>query len=120
MELGSLSENVQVTDEAQLVESTRSTLGAVVENKRIVDLPLNGRNILNLAALVPGVFLVRQITGIADTFTANRFIVNGRQESTSDMLLAAVSATVSHNISPIPTVSAIPSVAGVHEFRIQT
>ena len=38
MELGSVSENVQVTAEAQLVESTTSTLGAVVENKRIVDL----------------------------------------------------------------------------------
>ena len=72
------------------MESTTSTLGAVVENKRIVDLPLNGRNILNLSALVPGVFLVRQMTGIADTFTANRFIVNGGQESTSDMLLDGV------------------------------
>ena len=68
MELGSVTENVQVTAEAQLVESTTSTLGAVVENKRIVDLPLNGRNIYNLAALVPGVFMVRQMTGIADTF----------------------------------------------------
>src|SRR5712692_9066760 len=120
MELGSVSENVQVTAEAQLVESTTSTLGAVVENKRIVDLPLNGRNILNLSALVPGVFLVRQMTGIADTFTANRFIVNGGQESTSDMLLDGVSATVSHNISTIPAVSAIPSVEGIQEFKIQT
>jgi hypothetical protein len=120
MELGSVSENVQVTAQAQLVESTTSTLGAVVENKRIVDLPLNGRNILNLSALVPGVFLVRQMTGIADTFTANRFIVNGGQESTSDMLLDGVSATVSHNISTIPAVSAIPSVEGIQEFKIQT
>src|SRR5947207_2351121 len=120
MELGSVSENVQVTAEAQLVESTTSTLGAVVENKRIVDLPLNGRNIYNLSALVPGVFLVRQMTGIADTFTANRFIVNGGQESTSDLLLDGVSATVSHNISTIPAVSAIPSVEGIQEFKIQT
>lgn len=120
MELGSVTENVQVTAEAQLVESTSSTLGAVVENKRIVDLPLNGRNIYNLAALVPGVFMVRQLTGIADTFTANRFIVNGGQESTSDIMLDGVSATVSHNISTIPAVSAIPSVEGIQEFRIQT
>ena len=70
----------------------------------MIDLPLNGRNILNLSALVPGVFLVRQMTGIADTFTANRFIVNGGQESTSDLLLDGVSATVSHNISTIPAV----------------
>src|SRR5260370_17020210 len=86
----------------------------------MVDLRLNGRNSLNLSALVPGLFLVRQRPGIADTFTANRFIVNGGQESTSDLLLDGVSATVSHNISTIPAVSAIPSVEGIQEFKIQT
>ncbi|MCC6393642.1 MAG: TonB-dependent receptor [Bryobacterales bacterium] len=120
LEVGQISERVQVTGEAQLVESTSSTLGAVVENKRILDLPLNGRNIFNLAALVPGVFMVRQVTGIADTFTANRFIVNGGQESTSDIMLDGVTATVSHNISTIPAISAIPSVEGIQEFKIQT
>ncbi|HWB95361.1 MAG TPA: TonB-dependent receptor, partial [Bryobacteraceae bacterium] len=121
MELGTVTENVEVTASAQLVESTTSTLGAVVENKRIVDLPLNGRNIYQLAALVPGVFYTRQLpTQVADTFTANRFIVNGGQESTSDILLDGVPATVAHNISTIPAVSAIPSVEGVQEFKIQT
>ena len=120
MEVGATSDSVSVTGQAQLVESTTSTLGAVIENKRILDLPLNGRNIFNLAALVPGVFMVRQTSGIADSFTANRFIVNGGQESTSDIMLDGVSATVSHNISTIPAVSAIPSVEGIQEFKIQT
>ncbi len=120
LEVGALVDSVSVTAEAQLVESTNSTLGAVVENKRILDLPLNGRNIFNLAALVPGVFMVRQTSGIADSFTANRFIVNGGQESTGDILLDGVTATVSHNISTIPAVSAIPSVEGIQEFKIQT
>jgi Carboxypeptidase regulatory-like domain/TonB-dependent Receptor Plug Domain len=121
MELGTVTENVEVTAQAQLVESTTSTLGAVVENKRILDLPLNGRNIYQLAALVPGVFYTRQLpTQVADTFTANRFVVNGGQESTSDILLDGVPATVAHNISTIPAVSAIPSVEGLQEFKIQT
>ncbi|MDQ6663703.1 MAG: TonB-dependent receptor [Acidobacteriota bacterium] len=120
MEVGALTDSISVTGQAQLVESTTSTLGAVIENKRIVDLPLNGRNIFNLAALVPGVFMVRQTSGVSDTFTANRFIVNGGQESTSDILLDGVTATVSHNISTIPAVSAIPSVEGIQEFKIQT
>lgn len=120
MELGSVAEQVQVTAEAQLVESASSTLSAVVENKRILDLPLNGRNIYQLSALVPGVFFVRQTSGVADSFTANRFIVNGGQESTSDIVLDGVTATVSHNITNIPAVSAIPSVEGIQEFRIQT
>ena len=46
--------------------------------------------------------------------------MNGGQESTSDLLLDGVSATVSHNIATIPAVSAIPSVEGIQEFKIQT
>ena len=63
---------------------------------------------------------MRQITGIADTFLGNRFIVNGGQESTSDMLLDGVTVDVPSNISTIPAVSAIPSVEGIQEFKIQT
>lgn len=120
MEVGSVADEMQVTGEAQLIESDTSTLSGFVENKRILDLPLNGRNIYQLAALVPGVFMVRQTGGVAETFTANRFIVNGGQESTSDIILDGVTATVSHNITNIPAVSAVPSVEGIQEFRIQT
>ena len=120
MEVGSVIDQVQVTGTAQLIESDTSTLSGFVENKRILDLPLNGRNIYQLAALVPGVFMVRQTGGVAETFTANRFIVNGGQESTSDIILDGVTATVSHNITNIPAVSAVPSVEGIQEFRIQT
>ena len=120
MEVGSVADQVQVTGEAQLIEADTSTLSGFVENKRILDLPLNGRNIYQLAALVPGVFMVRQTGGVAESFTANRFIVNGGQESTSDIILDGVTATVSHNITNIPAVSAVPSVEGIQEFRIQT
>lgn len=120
MEVGLVTDQVQVTSEAQLLEADTSTFSGFVENKRIVDLPLNGRNIYQLSALVPGVFMVRQTGGVADSFTANRFIVNGGQESTSDIILDGVTATVSHNITNIPAVSAVPSVEGILEFRIQT
>ncbi len=120
LEIGAVSDQVSVTAQAQLIETGTSTLSGLVENKRILDLPLNGRNIFSLAGLVPGVFFVRQTSGVADSFTANRFIVNGGQESTSDIILDGVTATVSHNITNIPAVSAIPSVEGIQEFRIQT
>ncbi|MBM3735860.1 MAG: hypothetical protein FJW39_08750 [Acidobacteria bacterium] len=120
LDLGPVAERVQVTADAQLVESTTSTLGAVVENKRIVDLPLNGRNILDLAVLIPGVFRPRPTIAAGDNFMGNRFIVNGGQEETNEITLDGVSATLPHNQSNIIAVSAIPSVEGVQEFRIQT
>lgn len=120
LEVGQVIEQVKVTAEAQLLEANSSTLSAVVENKRIIDLPLNGRNIYSLTSLVPGVFQTRQLSGVEDTFTANKFIVNGSQESTTEILLDGVSATVNHNIPTVPAVSAIPSVEAIQEFRIQT
>jgi hypothetical protein len=120
MELGTLAEKVQVTADAQLVEATSSTLGGVVENKRIVDLPLNGRNVLDLASLVPGVFRPRPSLAAEENFMGNRIIINGGQEETNDITLDGVSATLPHNQSNIIAVSAIPSIEGIQEFRVQT
>ena len=53
MEIGTLSDSVSVTAEAQLVESSSSTLGAVVENKIITELPLNGANTWALSGWRP-------------------------------------------------------------------
>src|SRR5262249_12988485 len=44
LELGSASETVEVTGAAPLVDSATSSLGQVIENRKILDLPLNGRN----------------------------------------------------------------------------
>jgi hypothetical protein len=55
LEVGQTNETVDVTAQAPLVESSNATLGAVVDNRKIESLPLNGRNFLQLARLVPGV-----------------------------------------------------------------
>src|SRR6185437_4308370 len=52
--LGTLSEQVKVTGDAPLVESTTNEMGGLIDQKRVVDLPLNGRNTLSLVSLVPG------------------------------------------------------------------
>jgi hypothetical protein len=119
LQIGSLAETVTVTGQAQMLESATSSLSAVVENKRIVDLPLNGRNVLQLASLVPGVFTGRPASG-TDTATGTRYFVNGGQESTGDILLDGVSATVGGGVNGLTTLAASPSVDSVQEFRIQT
>jgi Carboxypeptidase regulatory-like domain len=120
LELGAVSQQLEVRAGAQLIEPSTSSLSAIVENKRIEDLPLNGRNIFSLASLVPGVATARQLTGIGDTFLGNRFIVNGSQEATSAILMDGVTVEVPSNAPTIPIISSIPSVEGVQEFRIQT
>src|SRR2546428_4863816 len=57
MKVASLAETVNVTGASPLIETTASSVGVVVDPKRIESLPLNGRQFANLAATVPGVGL---------------------------------------------------------------
>src|SRR5258705_10687428 len=57
MKVASLSETVNVTGASPLIETTASSVGQVVDVRRIESLPLNGRQFANLAATVPGVGL---------------------------------------------------------------
>jgi hypothetical protein len=53
--VGTISQTVEVTGEAPLVESTTSTLGSLVDDRTVRELPLNGRSYDQLALLQPGV-----------------------------------------------------------------
>ena len=55
LEIGDHTFTIDVTASAVVLSTENATVGAVVENKRIVELPLNGRNMVQLAVLVPGV-----------------------------------------------------------------
>jgi hypothetical protein len=53
--VGSSSQEVTVTGEAPLVNTTSSSLGGLVNEHQMTDLPLNGRNYMDLSLLQPGV-----------------------------------------------------------------
>lgn len=55
LKVGTVAERVEVSAAAALLDSETSTVGQVIDNKRIVEMPLNGRNYLQLAALTAGV-----------------------------------------------------------------
>ena len=57
LEVGGLAEAITVRADAPLLRSETSGLGHVVDNRKVVDLPLNGRSFVALAGLVPGVAL---------------------------------------------------------------
>jgi outer membrane receptor protein involved in Fe transport len=68
LQIGNLTESVSVTTEAPLIDSRSSVIGTLIDSRRVTDLPLNGRNIIGLAALLPGA------TNVAapQTFTGDR------------------------------------------------
>src|SRR5437588_483456 len=80
LELGWTAEQVTVTGEAPLLESGTSSLGHLIENERIVNLPLNGRNSYGFAALAPGVRASRGFSQVAYSMANDQFLsVNGSQ-----------------------------------------
>jgi hypothetical protein len=58
LEVGQVSEQIEVQANAALVETQNSTVGTVIENERILELPLNGRNVTDLMTLGGGAVLV--------------------------------------------------------------
>ncbi|MFM8394842.1 MAG: carboxypeptidase-like regulatory domain-containing protein, partial [Acidobacteriota bacterium] len=55
LQVGAVGETVQITGSAPLLESQSSVLGSVIQEQQVQDLPLNGRNFIQLAVLSPGV-----------------------------------------------------------------
>ncbi len=122
LQVGAVSEVVEVSASAVLLSTENSTVGAVIENKRIIDLPLNGRNITQLAVLVPGVqFGLR--TGLGDglggfPIPGQGFSVsaNGQREIHQFVSLDGVDAKDPR----IHITNFVPSVEAIEEFKIQT
>src|SRR5256885_4139889 len=76
LEVGQVSESVEVQANASLVEPRNAGVGQVVENARILDLPLNGRNIVDLIALSGAANPAPLVTGTSrDPFATASFSV---------------------------------------------
>src|SRR5437667_3578124 len=55
LQIGAISETVEVAASSVTLNTESANVGGVIENKRIIKLPLNGRNVVSLVVLVPGV-----------------------------------------------------------------
>ncbi len=79
---GETSQTITVTEEIPLIETTNAELGGTIQNRVINDLPLNGRNFINLLALRPGVMIYAGGSGWTQSSNGlrphdNYFLVNG-------------------------------------------
>jgi len=116
LETGAVSESVTVTAEAPLIQTT-PTVGDVVENRRVVELPLNNRNFMQLLTLVPGVTSDGSSEiGIGLTNTVN-FSINGTRRNSINFLVDGVSNS---DVGSGITLLAIPTVDTIQEFRVIT
>jgi hypothetical protein len=112
LELGQVSDSVQVEANPIQVETTTTQMGAVISGQQIVDLPLNGRNWTSLEQLVPGV-----VAG-SDRFGSNgqfgNYATNGSEsQQNSFMINGADSMDLRLNAPLI-----VPSPDAIGEFNL--
>jgi outer membrane receptor protein involved in Fe transport len=117
LEVGAVTETVDVNAQAVLLDSESSTVGQLVGNKQVAELPLLGRNPYALAMLVPG---VRQSIGVnnlpIDQISTVSITINGQRASANEFLLdGAPNSAPSQNQ---PVIYANPD--SVQEFKVDT
>jgi hypothetical protein len=105
--IGEVAEAVSVTAEAPLLQTSRGTVSFVVDQKKVVTLPLDGRNFVPLIALSPGVML-------PPASTLPR--INGSRPRVSEYIYDGISV-----LQPEPgQVAYFPVVDAIEEFRVDT
>jgi hypothetical protein len=118
LEVGAVNQSIEVSAAAALLDTQTSTVGQVVSNKQIVELPLNGRNYLALARLTAGTSAANGSRGAS----GGAFSAVGQNGSQTSILLDGVdvSSRLSGGILGNEAQIVTPSIDAVEEFKVVT
>lgn len=107
LKIGGVSTTVEVRAVAPLLQTETSGNGQVITGRRILQMPLNGRNVFNLVLLVPG--------ASENPGAQSQFSINGQRGNETSMLIDGVDTRMFQNGQPAFS----PSVDAVQEFKVQ-
>ena len=127
IKVGSVSESIEVTASGAILQTENATVGSVIDSQKIVAIPLNGRNFIQLAQLIPGaqagtpgsitVRRGRGSIGQADSsFGSTGFSANGSRDTANRFFLDGIEVMDYDAM----TYSFSPSVDSLAEFKVET
>src|SRR5262245_26925336 len=127
MEIGAVNETVNITAVGVQLQTENSTVGTVIDSAKIVELPLNGRNFVQLAQLIPGVqngtpgsITVRRGRGSIGqsdaAFASTAMSANGSRDTANRFFIDGIEA-MDHDAE---TYSFSPSIDSLAEFEDET
>ena len=117
LQLGQVTDSVQVTGEAPLLETSTAAVSRNVAQRTINDMPLLGRNVLMLINLAPGITNnapTSNTTGLIDIDSVSYTSASGANNRTNEFLMDGIPNNVSDRVAYIP------SVDDVEEFTVST
>ncbi len=112
--VGQVNQQVNVQAQDALLQTEESSVGTVITNTQIVEMPLNGRNFNDLTRLTPGA--VRGTGGGGETLQGETFAVAGDRSDNSYYALDGMY----NNGSFFKTAAIHPSIDAIQEFRVST
>jgi hypothetical protein len=115
LEVGSAQQTVEVTAQAEAVNTTNATVGSLVNEQRVEDLPLNGRNPIALTLLQPGV----QQTNPGG-FSGTTFSVNGAPIRSNAILLDGAWQSTAYGSQVTYVGGSNLGVDGIREYSVLT
>src|SRR5713226_1178943 len=119
MQVGEVSQRIEVTGETPQLQVETSSLGQVVEERKANELPLNGRNVFNLVSLAPSVVPQGSATGTpvgVNPFGWGNYQVNGSFGNESAEYLDGQPLNIGYINLPV----VIPTQDSIQEFKVQT
>lgn len=114
LDLGETSQTVEVRSEAPQVDTRSAVHGMLVDDRRVRDLPLNGRNALDLVRLIPGVNDIG--TTIRPSFGQQTMRLNGGRQTGVNILLDGGSLAYFHRGQGL----GLPPPDALQEFKVAT
>ncbi|MBI1356056.1 MAG: TonB-dependent receptor plug domain-containing protein [Acidobacteria bacterium] len=119
LEIGAVTETIEITAETPLLATATSDLGEVINSRTAESLPLNGRNIMQLIAMTPGINTTRSSRNDASgsgSIASAGFSANGGRDVSNTVMLDGSPQEVMGYGQP----AFVPSPDAVQEFKVQT
>ncbi|MBL0159126.1 MAG: TonB-dependent receptor [Bryobacterales bacterium] len=118
LEIGAVTDSVEVNAQAELVDTASGTIGKVIENRRVVDLPVNGRSAFALAQLAPA---VKSTQGNSQGFldrglSVSLLSINGGPSAVNAMEIDGGN----NNQAYYNEANANPATDSIQEFKVQS
>ena len=114
LSVGQVAEAIRVEAEGEQLKSTEGVISTTIDNTKVVELPLNGRNFNNLIRLTPGA--TRGTNAGGPTLNGTTFAVTGSRSDQSNYTLDGTY----NNGTFFKTAAIAPSIDAISEFKIQT
>ncbi|MBC8164548.1 MAG: carboxypeptidase regulatory-like domain-containing protein, partial [Bryobacteraceae bacterium] len=116
LDLGDVSERIEVTAVAPMLQTQETSVGSVITTQQLERIPVNGRNYTRLLVLMPGTSDIRRSQGRGDLSGSQMVSVNGQRTQDNNYSIDGVDNNIMFMNSP----GGSPPMDAIQEFRVAT